>query len=86
MSDVSDDDPRRRREATITPYRNGPYLIRGDFRLLDQDGNEIERQRGTIALCRCGRSQTKPFCDGTHKAARFEAESGPAPPPTAPGE
>jgi CDGSH-type Zn-finger protein len=62
-------------KATITPYRNGPYLIRGTFALLDQDGQAIETRRKTIALCRCGRSRTKPFCDGTHKAIRFEAPS-----------
>lgn len=66
--------------ASITPYLNGPYLIRGDFRILDQDGNEIEHTRETIALCRCGRSQSKPFCDGTHKAIGFVAGSAADPP------
>jgi CDGSH-type Zn-finger protein len=63
-------------QARITPYRNGPYLIRGPFTLVDQDGAEIEVRRRVVALCRCGRSQTRPFCDGTHKAIGFEAESG----------
>jgi CDGSH-type Zn-finger protein len=68
-------------EATrITPYRNGPYLVRGPFTLVDQDGNEIEVKRRVVALCRCGRSQTRPFCDGTHKATRFRAHSAPAAP------
>ena len=62
--------------ARITPYRNGPYLIRGPFTLTDQDGNEIEVGRKIVALCRCGKSRTRPFCDGTHKAIGFEAESG----------
>lgn len=74
---MSAPEPRREAPATITPYRNGPYIVRGDFRLLDQDGNEIERRGGTVALCRCGRSQIKPFCDGTHKAGGFTAASGP---------
>ena len=69
-------------EATITPYRNGPYLVRGPFKLLDQDGNEIELRRGTVALCRCGKSRTRPFCDGTHKLAAFAAESAPASDPS----
>lgn len=60
----------------ITPYRDGPYLIRGPFSLVDQEGNEIEIRRKVIALCRCGRSRTRPFCDGTHKAIGFQAESG----------
>jgi CDGSH-type Zn-finger protein len=64
-------------EATITPYRDGPLLVRGPFRLLDQDGNEIEVDRGTVALCRCGKSRLRPFCDGSHKIVRFRAPSGP---------
>lgn len=61
--------------ARVTPYRDGPYLLRGPFELLDQDGNVIATRRATIALCRCGRSQTKPFCDGTHKLTDFQADS-----------
>jgi CDGSH-type Zn-finger protein len=60
----------------IVPYRNGPYLVRGPFLMVDQEGNEIEIKRRVVALCRCGRSQIRPFCDGTHKAIRFRAESG----------
>jgi CDGSH-type Zn-finger protein len=62
----------------ITPYRNGPYLIRGPIAITDQDGKEIEVKRRVVALCRCGRSQTRPFCDGTHKAIGFKAASGAA--------
>jgi CDGSH-type Zn-finger protein len=60
----------------LVPYRNGPYLVRGPFTMVDQEGNEIEIKRRVVALCRCGRSQIRPFCDGTHKAIRFRAESG----------
>ena len=63
-------------EVRVTPYRNGPYLIRGPFTILDQDGNEIESDRAVVALCRCGHSANRPFCDGTHKAIGFQAESG----------
>ncbi|HKG36537.1 MAG TPA: CDGSH iron-sulfur domain-containing protein [Solirubrobacterales bacterium] len=59
--------------ASITPYPNGPYLVRGDFELTDREGQPIEVRRGTIALCRCGRSRTRPFCDGTHKLTGFRA-------------
>jgi CDGSH-type Zn-finger protein len=62
--------------ATITPYRDGPLLVRGPFRLLDQDGEEIDLGRRTVALCRCGKSRIRPFCDGTHKVVRFSAPSG----------
>jgi CDGSH-type Zn-finger protein len=61
--------------VTITPYRDGPYLIRGAFVVQDQDGNEMPLQRRTIALCRCGKSRMRPFCDGTHKLIGFEAPS-----------
>jgi CDGSH-type Zn-finger protein len=60
----------------ITPYRNGPYLVRGPFVIVDQDGVEVEVKRPIVALCRCGKSQTRPFCDGTHKAIGFTAASG----------
>ena len=59
--------------VTITPYRDGPYLVRGSFEVLDQDGNEIPLGRRTIALCRCGKSRVRPFCDGTHKLTGFRA-------------
>lgn len=67
-------------EARVTPYPDGPYLIRGDFEITDHEGNPIETRRRTIALCRCGGSRTKPFCDGTHKAIGFEASSARAEP------
>ena len=63
--------------ATITPYRDGPLIVRGDFRLVDQDGQDIDPGRRTVALCRCGRSSLKPFCDGTHKRSGFIAPSAP---------
>jgi CDGSH-type Zn-finger protein len=64
-------------EVTITPYRDGPYIVRGNFTVIDQEGNPIEMRRKTVALCRCGRSQIRPFCDGTHKLIGFEAPGGP---------
>jgi CDGSH-type Zn-finger protein len=65
-------------KAKISPYPNGPYLVRGEFEVTDPDGRVIETRRSTIALCRCGASQTKPFCDGTHKAIGFKASGAPA--------
>ncbi len=69
-------------EAVITPYRDGPLLVRGPFRLTDQDGAEIVVDRTTVALCRCGKSRIRPFCDGSHKLVRFRAPSGPEDRPT----
>jgi CDGSH-type Zn-finger protein len=63
--------------VTVTPYRDGPYLLRGSFVLLDQDGNEIPARRRIVALCRCGRSSIRPFCDGTHRTIGFSSASGP---------
>ena len=62
-------------EVTITSYRDGPLLVRGPFRLQDQDGNEIVVDRETVALCRCGKSRMRPLCDGTHRLIRFKAPS-----------
>jgi CDGSH-type Zn-finger protein len=59
--------------AVITPYRDGPYLVRGEFALRDPDGEPIPNSRRTVALCRCGKSRTRPFCDGTHKLIEFRA-------------
>jgi CDGSH-type Zn-finger protein len=63
-------------EVTITPYRDGPLIVRGPVTFRDQDGNEIAIDRKVVALCRCGKSRIKPLCDGTHKLAGFRASSG----------
>ncbi len=59
--------------SIITPYEDGPLIVRGDFELRTADGEPIDPGRGTIALCRCGKSAIKPFCDGTHKTIQFKA-------------
>ncbi len=59
--------------ATIKVNRNGPYLIQGDVQMTDAEGNVIDvSERPAIALCRCGASANKPFCDGTHKTCGFQ--------------
>ncbi|MGY1728758.1 CDGSH iron-sulfur domain-containing protein [Geodermatophilus sp. SYSU D01062] len=78
--DLPDDDRPAEGAATITPYRDGPLIVRGDFRLVDQDGAEIDPGRRTVALCRCGKSGIKPFCDGSHKRSGFSAPSAPSRP------
>ena len=57
----------------ITAHDNGPYLVRGPVVVIDAEGNEYRPERETIALCRCGGSKTKPFCDGTHSRIGFKA-------------
>jgi CDGSH-type Zn-finger protein len=51
---------------------NGPYKVTGPVTIVDAEGNRFEVPEGPVALCRCGRSQTKPFCDASHKAG-FDA-------------
>jgi CDGSH-type Zn-finger protein len=63
-------------EVVITPYRDGPLLVRGPYRIEDQEGNEIEPGRDVVALCRCGKSRIRPFCDGSHRLTQFQAPSG----------
>ena len=63
-------------EVVITPYRDGPLLVRGRFDLRDHDGAAIAVDRDIVALCRCGHSRLRPFCDGSHQLARFRAPSG----------
>ncbi|QIK64859.1 CDGSH iron-sulfur domain-containing protein [Leucobacter viscericola] len=58
----------------ITPYPDGPIVVRGEVELRAADGTPIPRKRRTVALCRCGLSSIKPFCDGTHKAAGFRTD------------
>lgn len=53
---------------------DGPLKITGAVRLVDADGNLIEETEGRpVALCRCGHSANKPFCDGAHTDAGFES-------------
>ncbi len=58
---------------TITPRQHGPLVLKGQFELLDAAGQVIFRGNDT-ALCRCGGSGNKPFCDGTHKKIGFRSE------------
>jgi CDGSH iron-sulfur domain-containing protein 3 len=52
----------------------GPYKVTGPVRLIDAEGAEFEFDRDLpIALCRCGHSQTKPFCDSSHKESEFDS-------------
>jgi CDGSH-type Zn-finger protein len=66
-----------RQEVVIVPYRDGPYVVRGPVALRDQYGEAVKLERRPIALCRCGKSRMRPFCDGTHRLIRFRAPSEP---------
>ena len=60
-------------DATIRIRPNGPLKVTGSFTLQDVDGTPYETGE-SVALCRCGHSADKPFCDGAHNAAGFESE------------
>jgi len=52
---------------------NGPYLVEGEITLTDAAGQPVAIAKTPFALCRCGHSKAKPFCDGAHKGCGFEA-------------
>jgi CDGSH-type Zn-finger protein len=59
--------------ATVKVRQNGPYLIEGDdVTVVDVNGNAFEIPKRPFALCRCGGSSSKPFCDGTHRTINFQ--------------
>lgn len=60
-------------EVTIKVRESGPYLVRGRVTITDAEGNRYAIEGENVALCRCGGSQTKPFCDGSHKENGFAA-------------
>ena len=57
--------------TVIRVTSQGPLLVRGRLRLVDEGGREVCTRRRVNALCRCGRSAVQPFCDGTHKIVPF---------------
>jgi uncharacterized Fe-S cluster protein YjdI len=58
-------------DVTVTLSKNGPLYVRGRARVTDGSGEAFETGP-RFALCRCGGSGNKPFCDGTHKTMGFE--------------
>ncbi|EYR62738.1 iron-binding protein [Actinotalea ferrariae CF5-4] len=70
-------DPRREPWASVTACPNGPLLVRGDVEILLADGEPAPRRRRTVALCRCGASAIKPYCDGSHKVIDFRTDDEP---------
>lgn len=58
-------------ETTVQPQTNGPLFLRGNLKFVNAKGDVIRETRA--ALCRCGQSSIKPFCDGTHQTNGFQA-------------
>jgi CDGSH-type Zn-finger protein len=81
-------------KTRIIVNRNGSFKVEGDdFEIVDYTGKPFGLSgRTAISLCRCGQSQTKPFCDGSHKSCGFEADNPardlppPAPKPAPPAQ
>jgi CDGSH-type Zn-finger protein len=67
--------------AMIKVRLNGPYLVDvpEDVKLIDWNGQEYQVPKRPFALCRCGGSTTKPFCDGTHSKIGFKAAEAAGP-------
>lgn len=75
--------------VVLTACPDGPILVRGDVEIRDAAGRVVPRRRTTVALCRCGASGIKPFCDGSHKAIGFRTDDEVPRPPEplpAPGQ
>ena len=58
-------------QVKIQVISDGPYLLEGTIIIVDKDGTENIKE-GKTALCRCGASKNKPFCDGSHKGIEFD--------------
>ena len=60
-------------EVTIQTRPNGPLVVKGSVQLVNAEGKPIQAPQGSaIALCRCGHSANKPFCDGSHQKVGFQ--------------
>ena len=62
-------------DVTIKVRDNGPLLVTGAITLVDAEGNSftLNPDKPNVALCRCGHSKNRPFCDGAHNACGFQA-------------
>jgi len=60
-------------EVIIKPQNDGPYHVKGSFKIVTEGGREIAFDGDETWLCRCGQSANKPFCDGSHKKVGFKS-------------
>ena len=62
-------------EVTVRMRDNGPLIVEGPMQLLDGAGQgfTLDASKPSVALCRCGQSQRRPFCDGSHRECGFES-------------
>jgi len=65
-------------DVKITVFAAGPCVVKGQVQLVDGDGNTWDTAgKKSVALCRCGQSADKPFCDGAHKRCGFDDACSP---------
>jgi CDGSH-type Zn-finger protein len=71
-------------QVTIRLRDHGPLVVEGPVTVIDAEGRAftIDNNKPAVALCRCGQSNKKPFCDGTHKACGFQSAERATPPAT----
>ena len=61
-------------DVKIQALKHGPLLVQGAIEVLDSNGEPMAPPKDSVALCRCGHSNNKPFCDGMHRKANFQSE------------
>ncbi|MFQ5742497.1 MAG: CDGSH iron-sulfur domain-containing protein [Acidobacteriota bacterium] len=64
--------------TTVESIENGPYIVKSLGKLINSEGEDLS-VKPRLALCRCGASANKPFCDGTHSRVGFTAAATPEP-------
>ncbi len=64
---MSGDEPQAPASVRIRLREAGPYVVEGEVEIVDWNGTVCTTTRRPVALCRCGASRTKPFCDGSHR-------------------
>lgn len=60
-------------DVVVTVRNNGPYHLKGNFRIATPSGREVAVEEGQAWLCRCGHALNKPFCDSSHKRVEFDS-------------
>jgi len=61
-------------DVKIQALKNGPLIVQGSCEVLNAGGQPVTPPRPSVALCRCGHSGKKPFCDGSHAKSGFQAD------------
>ena len=60
-------------DTQITIKDSGPFVVKGPITLTDAEGNDFTIDKEIVPLCRCGASETQPFCNGSHRKSGFES-------------